>query len=29
MIDIYRAGFQLTKVKGMMIVALLCALGAL
>ena len=29
MIDIYRAGFQLTKVKAFMIVALLCAGGAL
>ena len=28
MIDVYRAGFQLTKVRGFMIVALLCAAGA-
>ena len=28
MIDIYRAGFQLTKVRAFMIVALLCATGA-
>lgn len=28
MVDIYRAGFQLTKVRGFMIVALLCAVGA-
>ena len=29
MVDVYRAGFQLTKVKAFMIVALLCAAGAL
>ena len=29
MTDIFRAGFQLTKVKGMMVFALICAIAAL